>query len=149
MARKLIEKHRRKPEFDPEGCVAIRLDDGQEWYFPRPYLEINPVFHEGKVINSIRCLTCGPELDLLIQMIGREDDALERIHKIMTLGAFLLLRNYDLLDNELAQLFVFRNKPEGFECLNWIMDVATGGLFTTVPEVVTDPKACAAGSGTA
>lgn len=145
--RKLIEHVRRKADLDLEICTSIRLADGQDWYFPRPWLEIVPHFRDGKAVARSRLLTCGPELDLLLEMIAEEEDPVREILAVMTLGGFLLQRNYDLTDEDLERLFVYRPRdPASQDMLRSIIDVATGGSGL---RGITDPKACAAGSGSA
>lgn len=146
--RKLIEASRRKPEMDPEICASIRLADGQNWYFPRPWFEVRPIFRDGKTKHHTRMLTCGDELDVLLEAIGTEEDGVTQALSILTLGAFLLLRNYDLEDEELARLFILRpGDPDSDRVLHEILDVATGhGVAALGWRILIDPKACAAGS---
>lgn len=149
MARKLLEKYRRRADFDPEGCIPITLSDGCEWYFPRPWLEVTPVFRDGVVIDRNKYLTCGPELDVLVEAIGAEEDGAKQVLSVMTLGAFLLLRNYDVTDEELGRLFRYKvGDPDSEEMIMAIMDVATGKLDRLVGEgAIRDPKGRAVGSG--
>lgn len=149
--RKLIEKYRRKPDFDPEGCIPITLSDGCAWYFPKPWLEITPTFRDGKAVDRTKYLTCGPELDVLIESIGAEEDYGKQVLEVMTLGAFLLLRNYDVTDEELGRLFRYRvGDADSEEMIMSIMDVATGKLDRLIGEgAIRDPKARAVGSGSA
>jgi hypothetical protein len=145
--RKLIEQARRKADVDLEVCTPITLADGQAWYFPRPWLEIVPHFRDGKAVDRSRLLTCGPELDLLLEAIAEEEDPAREILSVMTLGGFLLLRNYDLADEDLERLFVYRPRdPASQDMLRSIIDVATGGGGM---RGLSGPKACAAGSESA
>ena len=147
--RKLIEPYRRRGDLDTELCTPITLADGQAWYFPRPWLEIRPIFREGKATARTRLLTCGDELDTLLEAIGTEEDGIAQALSILTLGAFLLLRNYDLADDELGRLFILRpGDPDSDRILHEILDVATGhGIAALGWRILIDPKACAAGSG--
>ena len=145
MPRKLLEASRRKPDVDLDICTPIMLADGQEWWLPRPWLEIVPHFENGKAVARSKLFTCGPELDLLLEAIGQEEDPAKEILATLTLGGFLLLRNYDLADEDLERLFVYRPRdPVSQEMLRSIINVATGssGLLG-----LTSPKAFAAGSG--
>jgi hypothetical protein len=145
--RKLIEQARRKADVDLEICTPITLADGQAWYFPRPWLEIVPHFQDGKAINRSRLLTCGPELDFLIEAIAQEDDYIRQILAVMTLGALLIKRCYDVTDEELSRLFTYRpNDPASEDMIAAIIDAATGGSGLRGRD---GPKACAAGSGSA
>lgn len=149
MARKLIEKYRRKPDFDPEGCIPIRLSDGQEWHFRRPWLEIAPVFKDGKAVDRTKQITCGPELDVLIRAIPEEEDGPRQILHVMTLGALLLKQDYDLEDEDFERLFTYRvGSDESQEMIRSIISVATGKLSDAHGVgVLSDPKAQPAGSG--
>lgn len=146
--RKLIEKYRRRADFDPEGCEPIWLSDGQEWMFPTPWLEVTPVFRDGVAIDRTKQITCGPELDLLIERIGHEIDGPKQILAVMTLGAFLLQRNYDVTDEELGILFRYKvGDEESDEMIRAIIEVATGKLNRTFGEAaLKHPKASAVGS---
>lgn len=145
--RKLIEAFRRKPDLDTEVCTPIVLADGVAWHFPRPWLEIVPIFRDGKAVDRSKLLTCGAELDLLLESIAEEEDPAREILAVMTLGGFLLLRNYDLTDEDLERLFVYRPRdPASQDMLRSIIEVATGGGGM---RGLTSPKACAAGSGSA
>jgi hypothetical protein len=145
--RKLIEASRRKADVDIENCTPITLADGQSWYFPRPWLEIRPIFRAGKATANTRMLTCGNELDTLLEAIGTEEDGISQAMLILTLGAFLLMRNYDIKDEELGRLFILRpNDPDSDRILHEILDVATGhGVAALGWRILIDPKACAAG----
>lgn len=147
MARKLIEKYRRRPEVDLEGCIPVKLSDGQEWYFPRPWLEIVPRFVSGRAELAGKVLTCGPDLDVLVESIATTEDTIGRLIEIMTLGAFLLLRNYDVTDEELSRLFVYRSgSPDSDRMIMDILAVATGDLHGTFGgRAIIGPKASAVG----
>ena len=144
MARKLIEKARRRAEFDPQGCVAIRLADGQDWFFPRPILELRPRFtatadpatgyltrEDLDVGHLNRYVTHGEDLDGLIEAIGQAEPSEALILAVLRLGGDLLLRNYDLMQDELERLFRYRVDDEtgaSDKMLSDIIDVATGRL---------------------
>lgn len=156
MSRKLIEHYRRRPDVDLEGCVPVRLADNQEWFFPRPILELRPRFtakadpstgyltrEELQVTHLNPYVTHGKELDGLIEAIGQAEPGDELIMAVLRLGGDLLLRNYDLTDDELQQLFRFRVDEQKSETmLDAIIDVATGRLRGAVA----NPKLPGAGS---
>jgi hypothetical protein len=146
--RKLIEKYRRKVDFDPENCTPIVLADEQEWYFPRPWIEVQPIFRDGKAVNCTEMITCG-ELDPLLKMIGEEEDnPLQQSMHVLTLGALLLQRNYDVEDAELGRLFILRpGDPDSDRMITSIIDVATGNTASALGwRAITDPKASGGGS---
>jgi hypothetical protein len=143
MARKLIEQYRRLPDFDPEHCTPIKLSDGQEWYFAKPWLEITPVFKDGKAVDRTKQITCGPELDILIRAITEEEDLPRQVLHVMTLGALLLKQNYDLEDADFERLFIYRpGSDESAEMIRAIVSAATGKLSEAHGlESVAHPKA--------
>lgn len=133
MARKLIEKYRRKTDLNLESCVPIQLADGQEWYFPRPMIELRPRFDGSKPISLSRYVTWGEDLDDLLLAVSNattaDGDAI--ILAVLRLGGDMLLQNYDLTQEELQQLFRYRiDDPTGNsdEMFRTIIEVATGRL---------------------
>lgn len=145
MARKLIERYRRKPDMDPSRSTPIKLADGQEWYLPRPMIELRPHFKDGEAVRLSRFLTCGEDLDRMIEGISQAEDGVTRLLAVLRLGGDLLLRNYDLTQGELEQLFRYRiddHTGQSEEMVTAIIDVATGNL----PESLRTPKLHADGS---
>ena len=67
----LDEAAKRKPNFDERNAAPVVLADGQTWYVPKPWLEVRPVFRGGKAVRAYPVLTCGPELDALIEASPR------------------------------------------------------------------------------
>lgn len=145
--RRLIEKHRRKPEFDATACTAVELANGQEWYLARPAIQITPVFQDSKAVAGNHLLTCGDELDLLLGMIAEQTEPTAQILAVLTLGAFLLLENYDLEDSELERLLIYRHgEPRSEAMVKGIIDVATGHLSQVFARgALSDPKPAAVG----
>lgn len=145
--RKLIEQYRRLPDWEEDNGTWVKLADDQSWSLARPWLEIVPHFKDGKAVDRSKLLTCGPELDLLLESIANEEDPAREILSVMSLGAFLLLRRYSVTDEELERLFVYRPRdPASHNMVRSILDVATGGAGL---RGLTGPKAYAAGSGSA
>lgn len=144
--RKLIEASRRKPDIDLETCTPIRLSDGQEWYFSQPWFEVRPVFRQGKCETYSRMLTL-VDLDPLLEAIAQEEEGLQQAMQILTLGALLLQRLYDVDDSELGRLFILRpGNPETDRMLREIVDIATGHGITALGwRILFDPKVFAAG----
>lgn len=147
--RRLLERFRRRADFDPDDGLStpVRLADGNEWSLPRPWLELVPVFRGGKAVDRARVLTCGDELDELVRAIAEGEPGVPQVLAVLTLGATLLLRNYDLDDAELARLFTFRpGEPESEAMLRSIIDVATGRVAHLFGRGgLLDPKPPAAG----
>lgn len=119
----LNEMEKRRPEFAPESNPVV-LDDGQTWYLPKPMVSLRPQFSGGKSAGLAAMTTLGDEFDSLIKAIddgnefnraieaGEIDaepyDLATNINDVLNVGAFLLLRNYDLTDAELISLFAWR-----------------------------------------
>jgi hypothetical protein len=123
----LDEKTKRKPNFDERNAVPVRLADGQSWFVPKPWLEIRPVFRGGKPVSSYRVLTCGPELDRLVEAMSDAADLDAQVSAIASLAAHLLLWHYDLTDAELDELLRFRcSDPASLDWMREVFAVATG-----------------------
>ena len=147
--RKLIEQYRRRDGFAPDERTStpVTLADGQVWHLGRPWLELVPIFRDGKPVDHARVLTCGDELDFLLELIARAKPGPAQILAVMAVGAFLLRRNYDLEDDELNRLFVFRGDDDSQAMLRAIISTATGGLDALFGQrgATSDPKSRAAG----
>lgn len=147
--RRLIERLRRRVDFDPDAgySTPVRLADGDAWHLARPWLEIVPRFRAGRAVGRDDFLTCGADFDALIGAVADGLDGADFILAVMTIGATLLSRNYDLANDELGRLFTFRpGDPDSSRMLEDVMAVATGrstALFGR--SAVESPKSSAAG----
>jgi hypothetical protein len=123
----LDEMTKRRETCDPRNSVAVRLADGQDWLVGKPWLEVHAGFSNGKADRTWPCLTCGPDLDELVQAMSGCDDNAALLVAAASLGAHMLRRNYDLADEDLDGLFAFRlADPDSWNWAGAIMDVATG-----------------------
>lgn len=123
----LDERDFRREEIDLDRSVAVLMGDGGEWLLPKPWVEIHPVFEGGRPVDKWLVFTYGPELDGLIRAISEAEDGSLRILAAVGLGAYLLRRNYELSDEQLAEVLVFRcGDPESEAMVKAILDVATG-----------------------
>jgi hypothetical protein len=123
----LNEAAKRKPNFDERNSAPVILADGQTWFIPKPWLEIRPVFRGGKAVTAYPVLTCGAELDALIEAMTECDDLESQIIAAASLAAHLLCWHYELTDPELDGLLYFRRGDE--RSLQWLREVfavATG-----------------------
>lgn len=117
---------RRKPNFDEPNSVAVTFVDGQVFFVPKPWVEIRPAFKAGKATRTSRLLTCGPELDAILNSI-QDADGDDAVAAVATLAAHLLLWHYDLADDELDTLLAYRiGDPTSIAWIGAVMDVATG-----------------------
>ena len=121
------EKSKRKPNFDERNSAPVVFADGQRWFVPKPWLEIRPVFRNGKAVTAYPVLTHGAELDELVEAMADADDLNGQVVAIASLAAYLLCWHYDLSDAELDQLLAFRASDA--RSTDWLRDVfkiATG-----------------------
>lgn len=142
------EPSKRRPGLDPEACTPVVMSDGQVWFLPRPYLTFTPIFRDGRPAGTWRWLSYGPPIDELIAAVGAAEKVPEFVLAVVCLGAFMLRRNYELEDEELAEVLVYRDgDPESVRIARELCNVATGGLLDYGGEgVLDDPKAPPAGS---
>jgi hypothetical protein len=99
----------------------------QPWAIPKPYIAIFPTFRDGVAESGFRHLTYGPDLDAHMDAIRECEEPIDRLLLVLTLGAYLLRRNYELTDDELDDLFVYRMDDEqSAEMVKAILDVAAG-----------------------
>lgn len=145
--RKLIERYRRRPDFQEENCTPVQLSDGQSWYLQRPWLEVIPHFVSGEAVDCVRMPSLG-DLDPLLLSIADEADPIKQSLLVLTLGAMLLQRSYDVSDQEMSRLFILRpGDPDSDRMLCEIIAVATGNASQTIGwEAISDPKVRGGGS---
>lgn len=124
---KIDERSRRREEIEPEYCVPVVLSDGQAWLLPKPWTVLRPVFRDGRATRGWTWLSYGPELDGLVRAISEAPDLVDQVLATMSLGAFLVRRNYDLDDRELESLFCYRaGDPVSEQMVRTIIETATG-----------------------
>jgi hypothetical protein len=121
------ERAKRKPNFDERNAAPVVLADGQTWHVPKPWLEIRPVFRRGKAVAAYPVLTCGPELDELVEAMSDCEDLHTQVAAVATLAAHLLLWHYDLADQDLDQILAFRAADDrSLDWLRQVVGIATG-----------------------
>lgn len=117
----------RMSNFDEANSVPVVLADGQLWWFPKPWLEIRPVFQDGKADANFPVLTYGNDIDALIMVQARCETLDEQLTAVATLAAILLRWHYVLDDAELDQLLAYRvGEPASQAWFDEVMAVATG-----------------------
>jgi hypothetical protein len=101
----LNEMERRKPEFS-EG-YPVTMADGQKWTLPKPRHRFKPKIVAGRV-EIAGGATFGPEsdgdLEILYGVVDVEPGEFLRVQFAMAVR--LLLANYALSDDEVAELIV-------------------------------------------
>ncbi len=129
----------RKANFDEKHSSPITLSDGQTWYLPKPWVEVRPVFKDGKAVTTYTVLTVGPELDDLVEAIADAETTKAQVAGAASLAAHLLRHHYDLRDEDLDQLLRFRiSDPASLAWVNGVIEIATGQFV---------PKRSGAGNG--
>jgi hypothetical protein len=133
---RLDEASFRRPDF--EDGTPIRLADGQEWIFPRPYIRFVPAEGEGGTLAfGGRRRTLGPAFDRFFGAMIESDDETTQATAALNLAATMLLHNYDLDIGHIQTLLAYDpDSDESAAVWERIVDVAMG----------TSPKASAVGS---
>lgn len=117
----------RRSEFDEVNSVPVVLADGQQWYFPKPWLQIHATFQNGRAVQTCPVLTYGSEIDDLIKAIGECQDNTALLMGAASLAGFMLTANYRLSDEALNELLAIRiGDRESWSWVKTIMDIATG-----------------------
>lgn len=125
---RIDEQERRRPEF--VGDVPVTLCDGGTWFLPKPRICLAP--KRNATGFETRCAVMGwghdyySKLDAL-EVAGLKDDSVAAINAEMDLACALLLRNYDLTDDELAEVLWFDMQDEANGAMRRrIMETAQG-----------------------
>jgi hypothetical protein len=123
----LNEAEKRKPNFSERNSAAVVLADGQEWWIPKPWLEIRPVFRGGKADGAYPAYGYGPDLNRMIERVAEAELFTDQVAAVATLAASLLCWQYDLSDPDLDQLLAYRrNDPDSVEWTRLVIEIATG-----------------------
>jgi hypothetical protein len=118
---------------DESASHPIVLADGQPWYFPKPHLRLRGRFRAGRAVAFGPLVTDDPEWNQLREAVA--DNAEAPLLQVMSLAAYMLVRNYELLDGQLAELLAFE---AGMDWPSQVLAVCNGE---------TAPKASSGGSG--
>ncbi len=138
----LNEPSLRKPGFQ-EG-IKVKLGDGQEWTFPPVKMRVVPTMDsEGTVTAKSSRTTMGSdvtkEINAFVDYIISEEDwnLMGWLTKRMTAAAKLLMMNYDLSGEQLAELLYWEQDDQEIADRWQAIDSAMLGIV---------PKVSAAGS---
>jgi hypothetical protein len=127
------EEAARKDNFDAANSVVVAFAGGVEMALPKPFLEIRPVFQNGKAIANYSHLTYGPAIEALLDAIRECEYRREELVAVASLAAYLLCWHYDLSDAELDELLCYRVGDDASqEWVDHVIEVATG---TSGPKV--------------
>jgi hypothetical protein len=107
----------RRPEFNEEGSISVTLADGQQWFFPRPAVELYPKGPDGKFGSRT---SLGPDFDRAIDAMiavprvdaeADPDGAMEAealyIECQFRVAAIMLSRNYEIPDDGWREILRF------------------------------------------
>lgn len=110
----LNEQELRRAEFS-EG-TRIRLADGQEWTFPKPWIRLFPRRGQDGKFGIGGGLTFGSAyndlLDEYAEAEGDDEEIFARITIQFRMACLLLVQNYDLTDKQLEQLLILEPDEE-------------------------------------
>jgi len=115
----------RRPDFRPD--VKVRLADGQDWFLPRPMVTFTLSFAADDGPGFKRSdLGFGPDYMDLLQRFYDSDGA-EQLNAAARMVCRVVRLNYDLDDETLATLLVYRPSDESNLAM-WseLVDIATG-----------------------
>lgn len=101
------ESECRRPDANWDDTVPIVLADGQTWHFPKPYVDCVPKFTDGKAT-----LTFESEFKPFLTRMEESEDAMDALTARCELERHMLLKLYDLSDDELSLLLRWRSGSE-------------------------------------
>ena len=105
------ELSRRRADFQADSSVPVVLADGQPWHIPKPWIDIKAPSHEH---------------DALIAAIDQSEGSVECVEEVCTLAAKMLLRNYELADDELTTLLAYRDDEGSSAWVSSVVEIACG-----------------------
>ena len=126
----LDEKSLRRPTFDEANSAPVVLADGQTWFLPKPFLRLRPRVQNGRVSGYGPLTTA----DANGTGCGRRSRIPRKARRFRRsrLSNYMILRSYDLNDDQLGDLFA------------WDTQQTWASEFLTIANGRTGPKA---GSG--
>lgn len=117
----LSELEKRRPGIDLTDTIPIVLADGQEWCFPKPFVDFIPRFDDGRCVLAVES-----EYQAFLDRMDT-DDSMEQLKAECELERHMLLKVYDLSDEEIAGLLRWRSSSEAdTERRQAILNVAWG-----------------------
>ena len=118
------EKARRLPGFNEDESVPVAFGDGQEWYLPRPTVDVFASFATTPP-TEVTSSSFGADFDAMVKAVSASDDGF--FPAVAALAADLLRRNYDLSDAELSGLLRYkRGDKESSDWIGEVLAVANG-----------------------
>jgi hypothetical protein len=135
----LNEESLRRAEFS-EG-TRIRLADGQEWTFPKPWIRLFPRRGQDGKIDVGGGLTFGSTFNELLDEYVEldEDKVIPKVGVQFRMACLLLVQNYDLSDKQLEQLLIF--EPDNDDNLAMWRDELLPLLLGIAPKPSADGSA--------
>jgi hypothetical protein len=103
------EQALRKPGWE-EG-TWIRLGDGQEWCFPKPWLRCFPAKGEDGRIYAAARETFGEDYEDLFDTLLEAAEPYDQVSIQIEIAGMLLARNYELQNRHLRRLLPLEFNP--------------------------------------
>lgn len=125
----LDEKLLRRPTFNEAASAPITLPGGGTWYLPKPILQLRACFVGGKRSGEAILCSDDPEFDRLREAVEKaaSDTEADFDGSAIDLAAYMLLKNYDLTDDQLGEAFAtIFSSDRGKDWINNVMAMAYG-----------------------
>jgi len=103
----LNETQKRKPTFDESASAPVTFPGGDTLFVPKPLIRLRPTFRAGKRVDEARLVSGDAEFDRLKSEVEAaiHDDTRDFGGAVTDVAVYMLSKNYDLTDDELADLF--------------------------------------------
>jgi hypothetical protein len=86
--------------------------EGVTYYLPKPNIEYLPIFSGGQVTESRAATDLGPGFETALTDLDDDDSEKPFLNRMVQVGAALLTFNYNLDDDALGRLLIFRPNDE-------------------------------------
>jgi hypothetical protein len=119
------ERELRRDEFHPDSH-PIEMADGQKWHFPRPRVRFATGFGGGRANVKTWVEHWDGFMDLLEEAARMPEGTGDWVSAHLSIAANMLLRNYDLSDQQLDELFGFETIDDLVQLILEVSRVAAG-----------------------
>jgi hypothetical protein len=103
----LDEKALRKPSWDEASGEWVTLTDGQQWLFPKPWVDVYPKFVDGVPVLGSET-NFGPEFDAKLKAAKDATSDDDFCLTVFVLAMDMLGRNYTLAEADYSALVRWR-----------------------------------------
>ena len=121
------EREKRKADPEIHGSPVV-LMDGQTWWFPRPRVSFRRAIRSDTGAPGLHAFTdLGADFDQILADLDAAETVGGEALGCLNLAACMLRVNYDLSDDDLAELLVFTpTDPANLDTYREIYDIARG-----------------------